>query len=48
MGGSGGSSARAFAELAPLLPEVATSVVPELSRRLASRITARLLRELFV
>lgn len=40
--------ARAAAELAPLLPEVATQVVPELSRRLAGRITARLIRELFV
>ena len=35
-------------ELAPLLPGVATQVLPELSRRLAGRITARLIRELFV
>ncbi|KAL4452695.1 hypothetical protein ABPG75_008357 [Micractinium tetrahymenae] len=44
----GAPDARAVAELAPLLPEVATQVVPELSRRLAGRITARLIRELFV
>lgn len=54
---SGGSAARALSgrldpralqELAPLLPGVATQVLPELSRRLAGRITARLIRELFV
>ena len=49
-GGGGGAadSARVLQELAPLLPEVATQVVPELSRRLAGRITARLIREIFV
>lgn len=54
---SGGSAARTLSgrldvrtlqELAPLLPDVATQVVPELTRRLAGRITARLLRELYV
>lgn len=54
---SGGSAARALsgrldpralAELAPLLPGVATQVVPELARRLAGRLAARLLRELYV
>ena len=41
-------SFRSMQELAPLLPGVATQVLPELSRRLAGRITARLIRELFV
>ena len=45
---SGSLDARALQELAPLLPGVASQVVPELSRRLAGRITARLIRELFV
>lgn len=44
----GAPDVRAVVELAPLLPEVATQVVPELSRRLAGRVTARLIRELFV
>lgn len=44
----GGPDSRVLAELAPLLPEVATQIVPELTRRLAGRITARFLREVFL
>ena len=35
-------------ELAPLLPAVATEIMPELSSRLASRIAARFIRENFI
>ena len=54
---SGGSTARALtgrldpvalAEIAPLLPNVAGQVVPEVSRRLAGRIAARLIREVYL
>ncbi|KAG1670981.1 hypothetical protein FOA52_014370 [Chlamydomonas sp. UWO 241] len=36
-----------FSELLPVLPTVATEVVPQIAQRLASRIGARLVRELF-
>jgi aarF domain-containing kinase len=35
-------------EFLPLLPAVATQIVPEVASRLFSRITARALREVFV
>jgi hypothetical protein len=37
-----------LAELLPVLPSVAGEVLPELSRMLVSRISARLVRELYV
>ena len=45
---AGGLDPRGAAELLPYLPSVALEVVPELSARLASRVSARLLRELFL
>ena len=44
----GADPARAVRELGPLLPAVATEVLPELVRRLNSRIAARTIREVFV
>ena len=43
----GADPARAIRELGPLLPAVATEVLPELVRRLNSRIAARTIREVF-
>ena len=43
----GADPARAVRELGPLLPAVATEVLPELVRRLNSRIAARTIREVF-
>ncbi len=43
-----GADPAALRELLPFLPAVATQMVPEVSRKLLSRITARLLREVFV
>jgi aarF domain-containing kinase len=45
--GSAADPARAIRELGPLLPAVATEVLPELVRRLNSRIAARTIREVF-
>lgn len=44
----GGADLATLRQLAPLVPGVATEVVPELSRRLAGRIAARVLRDLFL
>ena len=38
---------QAFNEISPLLPAVATQIVPELTRRLSSRIAARAIRDVF-
>ena len=38
---------RAFNEISPLLPAVATEIVPELVQRLSSRVTARAIRDVF-
>ena len=43
----GADPARAVRELGPLLPAVATEVLPELVRRLNSRVAARTIREVF-
>ena len=40
-------NARAFNEISPLLPAVATEIVPELARRLSSRVAARAIRDVF-
>ena len=45
--GSAADPARAIRELGPLLPAVATEVLPELVRRLNSRVAARTIREVF-
>ena len=45
--GAGLFNPSAARELLPYVPGLATQVVPELLRRLVSRITARALRELF-
>lgn len=45
--GAGGDPSRALRELGPLLPAVATEVLPELIKRLNSRLTARAIRDLF-
>ena len=45
--GPGGDPA-ALRELLPFLPSVATQMVPEVSRKLLSRISARLIREVFI
>jgi aarF domain-containing kinase len=54
---TGGSSAALSAgrldpamvrDLLPFLPSVATQILPELSSRLFSRITARFVREVFI
>lgn len=39
---------RLMQDLLPFLPAVATEVLPQLTQRLASRITARALRELYI
>ena len=44
---SGGDPARLISELGPLLPAVATEVLPELISRLNSRIAARAIRDVF-
>lgn len=48
MMGPAGVDPTALRELLPFLPAVATQMVPEVSRKLLSRITARLLREVFI
>jgi len=40
-------NSRAFNEISPLLPAVATEIVPELVRRLSSRVAARTIRDVF-
>jgi aarF domain-containing kinase len=44
---NGGDPASAIRELGPLLPAVATEVLPELVARLNSRLAARTIREVF-
>ena len=46
-GGGGGIDIRALQELGPLLPAVATEVLPELLTRLYSRVTARAIRDVY-
>ena len=46
--GSGTDSSETFQQVAPLLPEVAAQMLPEIFSRLTSRIVARTLRELYV
>ena len=43
-----GSSANIMPEVAPLLPQVAAQMLPEIVTRLTSRISARALRELYL
>lgn len=45
---SGGNSVQAISELAPILPTVTQEVIPEISQRLVSRITARAIRDLML
>lgn len=45
---AGASDPGVLAELLPVLPTVASEMLPELSRRLLSRVSARLVRELYV
>ena len=40
--------AQLLLELAPLLPELSREVLPELNRRLAERVGARLLRDVYL
>eukprot|EP00793_Prasinoderma_coloniale_P006634 PRCOL_00001464-RA len=52
-GSSGGNSSgtltqEQLAEIAPLLPRVASQVLPELTERLTSRVAARAIREVFL
>lgn len=47
-GDAGRLSPTALRDVLPFLPAVATEMVPEVSRKLLSRITARLLREVFM
>lgn len=42
------SAPRLAQDLLPFLPAVATEVLPQLTQRLASRIAARALRELYI
>lgn len=44
----GGSNPQMARELLPFLPDVATELAPDLLRRLANRLSARIVRELFV
>ena len=44
----GSSSANVMPEVAPLLPQVAAQMLPEIVTRLTSRISARALRELYL
>ena len=44
----GSSDPRVIREMLPFLPNVATEIAPELFKRLASRLSARAVRELFV
>lgn len=44
----GGSNSQVARELLPFLPDVATELAPDLIRRLANRLSARVVRELFV
>lgn len=44
----GSSDPRVMQEMLPFLPNVATEIAPEVLRRLASRLSARAVRELFV
>jgi aarF domain-containing kinase len=46
-GAASGDPARTFRELGPLLPAVATEVLPELINRLNSRVAARTIRDVF-
>ena len=46
-GAAGGDPTRALRELGPLLPAVATEVLPELVSRLNSRVAARAIRDVF-
>ena len=46
-GAAGGDPSRALRELGPLLPAVATEVLPELVSRLNSRVAARAIRDVF-
>jgi hypothetical protein len=45
--GGGGDPSKVLSELGPLLPAVATEVLPELLKRLNSRLTARAIRDVF-
>lgn len=44
----GSSDPQVMREMLPFLPNVATEIAPEVLRRLASRLSARAVRELFV
>jgi aarF domain-containing kinase len=44
----GSSDPRVMREITPFLPNVATEIAPEVFKRLASRLSARAVRELFV
>jgi len=44
----GSSSSDVMPEVAPLLPQVATQMLPDIIGRLTSRISARALRELYL
>jgi aarF domain-containing kinase len=45
---SSGSNSETLRQVAPLLPEVAMQMLPEIFSRLVSRIGARTLRELYL
>ncbi len=44
----GSSSSDVMPEVAPLLPQVAAQMLPEIVTRLTSRLSARALRELYL
>lgn len=46
--GSRGNSSETMQQVAPLLPEVAVQMLPEIFSRLASRIGARIIRDLYL
>lgn len=46
--GANGSSSSVMPEVAPLLPQVAGQMLPDIIGRLSSRLSARALRELYL